>query len=1555
MLVIMAISMGTGNPSRLIYGTDYMGSTCATGANEQTVTKELEKMGKTPAKAGMVYWSETSWNNYYKNRKEITYPRTNIDQLVNKLVGGNLEIDYPTLPNFYGLCTAKCTIAREKFDKDFLISITDLPKKILENTDVVCSIQASQTIQKMCIDERFTSNFNNSVFDRRTPLPYTFDEWQKSSNMWDRYSSALGSITTPNSTMIKYGQIMDEDTSDAYAYLLPWAPIKRPPYTDGETGTEQESQCLTQFFDHCHGGGAAEERCRAAGASDAAIAAVNNDCWKQKVNSISVVNRCVASRNVEMDIVCHDPAETVQKLCITSTKGKKDILSGERKKSQNTCINYWNGTYVNSNGKIGDWRPRLNEEGKPYRYVCADEPYECNTNCRANLKLTSIPSHPDQCWQDKGFGLGKWLVKAYNNSGSAELSPAEIAQKVSEGASGISNPGYCAESITITKTIYGVKTNQLFEWLNGAGKVAAGWFADFEKTKTPILVSGIVLSMIMAFAWIVLMKNFGKCVCWTTLVLSIMTVIALNLCLYVKAGIIGQDILGGFQAIVAAKNPEIADQIPNSFPDYLQPSETRKSLYKWSAMAMTVFILIILVAMVRFRQKINVAIQMCKEAAAAITAMPLIVFWPFLNVILLVSLMVYFIYIAMYIASAASLQNVNQDLKAKYDEKMIGMKDAANYAIDKSNQAGAASTAAYNQKATEWDKAGYSASDWNAVQHMSYNASTVEPLNFKASSAIRGMLVYHTIGMWWIALVIVTVGNYTIASAVSQWYFNAAKYLEQSKAKKRGAYNEKVNCYCCKCSVKEQMNSPITDACKKGCRYHCGSFALGSALTILVFFLKIAFLWINKLVSMISSNNACARKIKACMFVGMGIFDKFIRIVGRNGYIMMAIRGQNFCTSAGWASWLIFAAQDNPKNLSSGAKDLKDRDNRRKKFNKEQKVRITKLKELKSGPTVEYESYSFVSGGEVSKTVKINSDMSKERQIAQEESKLTSYEGPYKEQSYNAAQYAVLSLITDILLFLGKLVVVVSTGLMSYGWITHEFPAGSLTSSAAPIAVSMLFSYFIVSAFMSVYDMSIDTILLCFFYDKLQNKGGPYAMSPQLKKLVLANLPPGTDKTNMRKGDSFFFSKQVTRRGSISIGAGWDAEQSQPTGAAGKKSAAQMSTAEDVRYIARPELDIDLALAIYDKDAKLLDYIGYMKAMKPNGQESMALKKLAGGNLFIDKPGKSMSNINPEAVRWSGDDQKGANSQLNIAGLNEDITVRLHEMPINVDTLAFVLFSFKGPCFNEISDLRLFATECTQSTPGTNGGRRPEIVAKFNCDFEKEQLEGAQQALLCVTLRRNPGPNFPKGEVQWTEQQQEFARKFASKPIKNDAFLKYKDTYITPKLSELKVSEQDYVTIVSQVEGAHEAEYDAILSEQMKNKNTRSLTQKLAAHKEVVARDIIFNVFAKASRNTLGGKTKGLSPEQLMIWNRTYSQHNKGTSGKPRGDMIGKDEDYFDCAWEIQAQRELMTSKKFDAGVVNAIAQKCFFFRDPGDKFADAHGSYCGSAIAAAGAMVASA
>ena len=115
------------------------------------------------------------------------------------------------------------------------------------------------------------------------------------------------------------------------------------------------------------------------------------------------------------------------------------------------------------------------------------------------------------------------------------------------------------------------------------------------------------------------------------------------------------------------------------------------------------------------------------------------------------------------------------------------------------------------------------------------------------------------------------------------------------------------------------------------------------------------------------------------------------------------------------------------------------------------------------GPGAVFESISFSNGKiigldeDTKKEYHIATQQAKDRQLIREKEKLTSYEGPYKEQSYNAAQYAVLSLITDILLFLGKLVVVVISGIASYAWIDAQYgPKSSepqtITSSAALVS-----------------------------------------------------------------------------------------------------------------------------------------------------------------------------------------------------------------------------------------------------------------------------------------------------------------------------------------------------------------------------------------------------------------------------------------------------------------------------------------------------------------------
>ena len=259
MVIIAGIALSTGSPDRLIYGTDYMGNTCAHGPNEKTTLDTLKAIADggdgMPKDAG-TFWDEENWDKFFKNRKAITYPRTNVDQLISKLTAFNPENDVPTLPSFYGLCVNSCPIARPTAATTLNY---DVKSRTVQYKDVVCSLSASAEIQRQCKDTKFqeamAASFNKTVLAKQDLKG------------WDNTF-----------------------------------------FNDPEVASyDKELICLTQFFDHCGQDSDTKEVCRRNGASNESLAVVDQDCWKQYINSVEIVNRCVATRSVAMKVVCTNP------------------------------------------------------------------------------------------------------------------------------------------------------------------------------------------------------------------------------------------------------------------------------------------------------------------------------------------------------------------------------------------------------------------------------------------------------------------------------------------------------------------------------------------------------------------------------------------------------------------------------------------------------------------------------------------------------------------------------------------------------------------------------------------------------------------------------------------------------------------------------------------------------------------------------------------------------------------------------------------------------------------------------------------------------------------------------------------------------------------------------------------------------------------------------------------------------------------------------------------------------------------------------------------------
>jgi len=110
----------------------------------------------------------------------------------------------------------------------------------------------------------------------------------------------------------------------------------------------------------------------------------------------------------------------------------------------------------------------------------------------------------------------------------------------------------------------------------------------------------------------------------------------------------------------------------------------------------------------------------------------------------------------------------------------------------------------------------------------------------------------------------------------------------------------------------------------------------------------------------------------------------------------------------------------------------------------------------------------------------------------------------------NILRVTVLDKVTDFLLFIGKLVVVGIVGIASFyvfsgelGILQDELPA--MNYYLTPVVIITIGTYFIASAFFSVYAMAVDTIFLCFLEDCERNDGSaekPYYMSKDLMKIL---------------------------------------------------------------------------------------------------------------------------------------------------------------------------------------------------------------------------------------------------------------------------------------------------------------------------------------------------------------------------------------------------------------------------------------------------------------------
>ncbi|KAL1005807.1 hypothetical protein UPYG_G00064220 [Umbra pygmaea] len=137
---------------------------------------------------------------------------------------------------------------------------------------------------------------------------------------------------------------------------------------------------------------------------------------------------------------------------------------------------------------------------------------------------------------------------------------------------------------------------------------------------------------------------------------------------------------------------------------------------------------------------------------------------------------------------------------------------------------------------------------------------------------------YNVFLFFWCANFVTALGQVTLAGAFASYYWAFKK-------------------------PDDIPNSPVFSSLGRALRYHTGSLAFGSLILSLVQVIRVLLEYLDQKLK--AAQNGFARFLLSCLKCCFWCLEKFIKFLNRNAYIMVAIYGKSFCTSAKDAFFLL--------------------------------------------------------------------------------------------------------------------------------------------------------------------------------------------------------------------------------------------------------------------------------------------------------------------------------------------------------------------------------------------------------------------------------------------------------------------------------------------------------------------------------------------------------------------------------------------------------------------------------------------------------------------------
>ncbi|XP_055975855.1 choline transporter-like protein 2 isoform X2 [Sorex fumeus] len=144
--------------------------------------------------------------------------------------------------------------------------------------------------------------------------------------------------------------------------------------------------------------------------------------------------------------------------------------------------------------------------------------------------------------------------------------------------------------------------------------------------------------------------------------------------------------------------------------------------------------------------------------------------------------------------------------------------------------------------------------------------------------ALLGLQIFNAFMFFWLANFVLALGQVTLAGAFASYYWALNK-------------------------PDDLPAFPLFSAFGRALRYHTGSLAFGSLILAIVQIIRVILEYLDQRLK--ASENKFAKFLMTCLKCCFWCLEKFIKFLNRNAYIMIAIYGTNFCTSARNAFFLL--------------------------------------------------------------------------------------------------------------------------------------------------------------------------------------------------------------------------------------------------------------------------------------------------------------------------------------------------------------------------------------------------------------------------------------------------------------------------------------------------------------------------------------------------------------------------------------------------------------------------------------------------------------------------